>query len=220
MEQLSGPTFGPSAGGDPRQLVILLHGRGADGNDLLGLAPHFAELLPEARFVAPNAPNRCPSPFGGFEWFQLPAVPSGSFLDGVRAAGPGLDAFIDAELAASNLAADSLALVGFSQGTMMSLYVGLRRPDLVACILGYSGRLVGAPELSREITARPPVGLITGDADELIPPEALPEAASALKSVGVPIETHVRPGLGHGIDQEGVEIGRQFVAHHLGALTG
>ena len=158
MEQLSGPTFGPSAGGDPRQLVILLHGRGADGNDLLGLAPHFAELLPEARFVAPNAPNRCPSPFGGFEWFQLPAVPSGSFLDGVRAAGPGLDAFIDAELAASNLAADSLALVGFSQGTMMSLYVGLRRPDLVACILGYSGRLVGAPELSREITARPPVG--------------------------------------------------------------
>lgn len=220
-EPLSGPAFGPSAGGDPRQLVILLHGRGADGNDLLGLAPRFAELLPAARFVAPNAPYRCEPPYAGYEWFHLPdfqsnSILANSFLDGVRATGPLLDAFIDKELAASRLGADSLALVGFSQGTMMSLFVGLRRVDRLACILGYSGKLVGAELLSREITARPPVALIMGDADELIPPQAHPQAIMALESVGVPVEAHLRPGLGHGIDQEGVEIGRRFVARNLG----
>ncbi len=218
MEQLSGPAFGPSAGGDARQLVILLHGRGADGNDLLGLAPHFAELLPEARFVAPNAPHRCPPPSTGYEWFDLPDFQSNSFLNGVRATGPLLDAFIDNQLSASGLGADSLALLGFSQGTMMSLFVGLRRPDRLACILGYSGKLVGAELLSREITARPPVALIMGDADELIPPQAHHEAIMALKSVGVPVEAHLRPGLGHGIDQEGIEIGRRFVARNLGMV--
>ena len=202
VEPLSGPSAEPRSGGPARQLIILLHGRGANGNDLLGLAPPFSELLPDARFAAPNAPFVCEQSFGGFEWFHLEDRQPRSFLDGARAAGPQLDAFIDQELAASGLGVDKLALVGFSQGTMMSLFVGLRR--------------AGAEELSHEITARPPVSLITGDADELIPPEALPEAAKALKAAGVPVEAHVRPGLGHGIDQEGVEIGRRFVARNLG----
>ena len=157
VEPLSGPSAEPRSGGPARQLIILLHGRGANGNDLLGLAPPFSELLPDARFAAPNAPFVCEQSFGGFEWFHLEDRQPRSFLDGARAAGPQLDAFIDQELAASGLGVDKLALVGFSQGTMMSLFVGLRRAENVACILGFSGRLVGAEELSHEITARPPV---------------------------------------------------------------
>jgi phospholipase/carboxylesterase len=197
---LSGPVRNPASGGAPRQLVMLLHGVGADGNDLIGLAPLFARVLPDAEFVSPNAPFPCDMAPFGFQWFSIQDRTPAAILAGVRRAAPILDAFIDAELARRQLDEGDLALVGFSQGTMMSLYVGLRRARAVAGILGYSGALVGADLLADEIRARPPVLLVHGDADPIVPYAALSHAERALAAAGVPVETLTCPDLEHGID--------------------
>jgi phospholipase/carboxylesterase len=213
LPSLSGPVRRPAAGGKPRRLVILLHGLGADGNDLIGLAPYWAPLLPDAEFVAPDAPFPCDmAPFGR-QWFSLQDRSPAAILAGVRAAAPMLDGFIDDSLAARGLSEAELALVGFSQGTMMSLYCGLRRAKPVAAIIGFSGALIGAESLAQEIRSRPPVLLVHGDADEVVPPQALPAAAAALAAVGVRVETLTCPGLGHGIDEAGLRRGGEFLRH-------
>src|SRR5260370_27323072 len=173
LPTLSGPVHRQSSGGAPRRLVILLHGLGADGNDLIGLAPVWAKLLPDAEFLAPNAPFPYDMAPYGFQWFSLQDRSPETVLAGVRATAPMLDAFIDDALAARGLSETDLALVGFSQGTMMSLYVGLRRPKPVAGILGYSGALIGAESLAAEIRSRPRVLLVHGDADPVVPFSAL-----------------------------------------------
>jgi phospholipase/carboxylesterase len=212
---LSGPIQKPASGGKPRQLVVLMHGVGADGNDLIGLAPYWAALLPEAEFVSPDAPFPCDmAPFGR-QWFSLQDRSPPAILAGVRATAPILDAFLDEALAARGLADHQLALVGFSQGTMMALYVGLRRARAPACIVGYSGALVGADSLPQEIRARPKVLLIHGDADEVVPPHALPMAVNGLKAAGVAVDVLIRPGLGHGIDEEGLTGGGEFLRQAL-----
>jgi phospholipase/carboxylesterase len=211
LPSLSGPSQKPASGGAPRQLVVLLHGLGADGTDLIGLAPYWASLLPDAEFLSPDAPYPCDmAPFGR-QWFSLQDRSPDAILAGVRAAAPILDGFLDAALAKRGLSERSLALVGFSQGTMTSLYVGLRRAQASAGILGYSGALIGAETLSQEIRARPPVLLVHGDADEVVPPQALPLAAEGLEAAGVPVETLTCPGLGHGIDEEGLKRGGDFL---------
>ena len=203
---LDGPRFGPAAGGGARQLVVLLHGLGADGNDLIGLAPHLARGLPDAAFVAPNAPFPCDMAPYGRQWFSLQDRAPEAVLAGVRAAAPILDGFLDDELARHGLSDGQLALVGFSQGTMTGLYVGLRRAEPCAQIVGFSGALVGPEDLEREIRSRPPVLLVHGEADEVVPFPALAAAQAALKARQVPVEAHGRPGLGHGIDQQGLEL--------------
>ena len=208
---LSGPIQPPASGGKPRQLVVLLHGLGADGNDLIGLAPYWAPLLPEAEFVSPDAPFPCDMAPYGRQWFSLQDRSPVAILAGVRATAPMLDAFIDQSLAARGLGDEALALVGFSQGTMMSLFVGLRRAKPGAGIVGYSGALVGAERLAQEIRARPPVLLIHGDADEVVPPQALPLAERSLKAAGVPVETVTCRGLGHAIDETGLRRGGEFL---------
>jgi phospholipase/carboxylesterase len=215
LPDLSGPSRKPASGGKARQLVVLLHGVGADGNDLIGLAPYWAALLPEAEFVSPDAPFPCDmAPFGR-QWFSLQDRSPAAILAGVRATAPILDAFLDAALAARGLGDRQLALVGFSQGTMMSLYVGLRRAQALAGIVGYSGALVGADSLPREIRSRPKVLLMHGDADEIVPVQALSMAANELKAAGVPVESLTRPGLGHGIDEEGLTRGGEFLRQVL-----
>ena len=139
---LSGPSRPPALGGRPSRLVILLHGLGADGNDLIGLAPYWAPLLPTTEFLSPNAPFPCDMAPYGYQWFSAQDRSPAAVLAGVRAAAPFLDAFIDDALAERGLDDADLALVGFSQGTMMALYVGLRRSQPVAGILGFSGRLL------------------------------------------------------------------------------
>ncbi len=215
LPTLSGPVRKPASGGKPRQLVVLLHGLGADGNDLIGLAPYWAPLLPEAEFVSPDAPFPCDmAPFGR-QWFSLQERSPEAILAGVRAAAPILDAFLDDALAARGLDESCLALVGFSQGTMMSLYVGLRRSTSPAGILGYSGARVGAEALPTEIRSRPPVLLVHGDADEVVPFAALSRAAEGLKAAGVSVEQVARRGLGHGIDEEGLRRGGEFLRRAL-----
>jgi len=215
---LTGPIHKAASGGAPGRLVVLLHGLGADGNDLIGLAPVWAPLLPDAEFVAPDAPFPCDmAPFGR-QWFSLQDRSPDVILAGVRAAAPFLDAFITDTLAARGLDEGRLALVGFSQGTMMALHVGLRRAKPVAGILGYSGALIGAEGLPKEIRSRPPVLLVHGDADEIVPHQALAGAVQGLAAAGVPVEQLTCPGLGHGIDEPGLRRGGAFLQRVLAPL--
>jgi phospholipase/carboxylesterase len=212
MALLSGPRLPPRRPGPPRQLVVLLHGVGADGNDLIELAPELARRLPHAAFVAPNGPEPCDmAPFGR-QWFSLRDLRPAALLAGVQARLPVLNAFLDAELQASGLGPRQLALVGFSQGTMLALYAALRRTPAIAAVLGYSGALLGAQRLPAEIASRPPVFLIHGEADEIVPVQALHAAVQGLQAAEVPVRWSLRPGLGHGIDPESLEHGAAFLA--------
>lgn len=215
--ELSGPGYPPADGGAARQLVILLHGYGADGNDLISLAPHWARLLPGAAFVSPHAPFPCEmGPFGR-QWFGFENRDSAALLAGAQAAASPLDGFIDAELARLGLDESRLALVGFSQGTMMALHVALRRPRPVAAVVGYSGALIAPERLAADITVRPPVLLIHGDVDQVVPYQALAAAQQVLEAAGVPVTTETRPGLAHGIDEAGLALGGQFLAQAFAA---
>ena len=219
---LDGPRI-PAAAGQTRQLVVFLHGYGADGNDLIELGRQWRALLPEAAFVSPHAPERSPAAPMGRQWFALssrsPDDPGGGedrWNGAVKARGA-IDAFLDAELERLGLDDSKLALVGFSQGSMMALHVGLRRPRAPAAILGFSGLLVG-PERLSEATARdthgrpPPILLVHGDQDPLIPFDAMFAAAEALAQASIPAQWHLSLGVGHGIDAEGLRQGGLFLA--------
>jgi phospholipase/carboxylesterase len=210
---LDGPRLGPR-GRTPSALVVLLHGYGANGDDLIALADAWQPVLPDATFVAPNAPQTIPGMYGGLQWFALTLRDPSEYWRGVEAARPVLDRFLDAELARYRLGPGRLVLVGFSQGTMMALHVGLRRAGAPAGIVAYSGLLAGPEHLNRT-TARPPVLMIHGEADDLIPVEALHIGREALAEAGLPVEWHVRPGLGHGIDPEGQHMAGHFIAQVL-----
>lgn len=213
---LNGPALPPATGRPPRQVVLLLHGVGADGNDLIGLAPFFQQVLPEAAFFSPNAPERYDMAPFGHQWFSIRDFGPAARLKGAQGAAPILDHFIDHLLAIFGLTESDMALIGFSQGTMMSLHVGLRRARPLAGIIGYSGALVGPELLASEIRSRPPVLLVHGDADGILPVAALGQAEQALKANGVPVEAHVRPGLAHGIDEDGIRLGQEFLKARLG----
>jgi len=214
--QLDGPRLEPRSGA-ARRLVVFLHGYGADGNDLIEIGRAWQQLLPDTAFVSPHAPEPCAGAPMGRQWFALTFRDPDERWRGVNAAAPTLNAFLDAELARHKLPPSALALVGFSQGTMMALHVGLRRSSPVAAIVGYSGLFVlpnnAEPEaVAGEIKSRPPVLLIHGDRDELIPVQALFHATQALAALEVPTEWHISPGIGHGIDQEGLRHGGEFLA--------
>jgi phospholipase/carboxylesterase len=212
---LTGPRV-PPARGEATHLAVLVHGYGADGNDLIGLAPHFQRAMPTVAFVAPNAPTRLPgSP--GYQWFPISRLDPHEMQKGVAVAAPVLDAFLDAELARLKLGRDRLMLIGFSQGTMLSLAVGLAKP--CAAILGYSGVLTNSalPDLGPDA---PPVLLVHGDQDATIPVEALLYSATALADAGARVQWHVSPGVGHGIAPDGLALGVGFLTLAMrGQLT-
>lgn len=217
LTRIDGPRQPPANGQPPAKLVILLHGYGADGNDLIGLAPYWARMLPDTAFVSPHAPEACAMQPAGRQWFAIGNFDAEERLRGAEQAAPVLDAFIDQELARYGLDDSRLALVGFSQGTMMALHVGLRRPRPCAGILGFSGALVAPERLPAEITARPPVLLIHGDMDELLPVMSVLEAAQGLGAAEVAAEWHISANCGHSIAEDGLELGGQFLQR---ALTG
>ena len=210
MNTMDGPRVAPKRL-PATHLVVLCHGYGSDGNDLIGLVPHWQDALPTAAFSSPNAPERCTMAGAGYQWFPLSRLDPQETLRGTEAAAPKLNAFLDAELSRLNLTGDKLALVGFSQGTMMSLSVGLRRNPAPAAIVGFSGLLAGAETLPRMEKA-PPVLLIHGDSDQVIPPQALFMSANALGGAGVPVQWHMSKGLGHGIDPVGLALAGQFLS--------
>jgi len=205
--------------GQAKSIVVFLHGYGADGADLLGLADTLAEHLPDTLFLAPDAPEPCTgNPFGR-QWFPIPWLDGSTEAQaaaGLAAAARDLDAWLDAALADSGLAPAALALIGFSQGTMMALEVAPRRSAPLAGVVAFSGRLLRPEALTAEVRVKPPVLLIHGDSDDLIPPQALFLAANGLAALGVPVEWHLSAGIGHGIDQEGLRHGGEFLARRFG----
>ncbi len=212
MNMLSGPSADPAAGGPPRQLVVLLHGVGADGNDLINLSQPLAQALPHARFIAPHAPEPCDMAPMGYQWFSLQDRTPDVMMKGVRRTAPMVDAFIDAELARDGLADHQLALLGFSQGTMMSLHVAPRREQAMAGLLCFSGALLSGELLKDEAKSKPPVMLIHGEADTVVPVQAMHAAVGSLQTVDIHVQWMARPGLPHGIDPEGIAAGAAFLA--------
>ena len=216
LPEISGPVRPPAAGGAPGALVVLLHGWGADGNDLIGLAPEWARLVPGARFVSPHAPYPCDENPMGRQWFSFADRDPRAIAEGAEHAGRTIDAFVDAELAAAGLGDERLVLVGFSQGAMMALYVALRRERTCAAVIGYSGALIGGETLPAELRVKPPVFLAHGDADPMVPFDSLATAVEALGALGVAVRWHAARGVGHAIDAEGIALGGEFMVNALG----
>ncbi len=195
------------ARGPATHLVVLVHGYGADGEDLIGLAQHWQALLPTVAFAAPNAPARVPGG-PGYQWFPISRIDPHEMRKGVEVAAPLLDEYLDGELARLGLPPERLALAGFSQGTMLSLHLGPRRKVPPAAIVGFSGLLPGAPGDG----AFPPVLLTHGDSDQVIPPQAMFLAANQLGLAGATVQWHLARGMGHGIDPEGLAMAGQFLS--------
>ncbi len=205
--------------GELRSIVVLLHGYGANGADLLGLADPLGEHLPDTLFVAPDAPETIPGMPTGFQWFPIPWIDGSSEEEaepGIVAASADLNAFLDALMVDEDVLPEQVVLLGFSQGTMMSLHVAPRREDAVAGIVAFSGRLLNPEVLADEVVSRPPVLLLHGDADDVVPVESLPQAAEALQEAGwQDVYAHVMKGTGHGIAPDGLSVALAFMRDKL-----
>jgi phospholipase/carboxylesterase len=207
---IDGPRVAPASGGAARSIVILVHGYGSNGEDLIGLAPYWRDTLADTVFVAPNAPEPGPDAPGGYQWWP---VWNPDRAAGVRGAAAVLDTFIDTELARYGLSEDRLALVGFSQGTMLALHVAPRRERQLAGVVAYSGMLIDPEET--DLRTRPPVLLVHGDADPMVPVAAFHNTETALRRLGFQLSTHVSHGLGHSIDMDGLRLGGAFLSKVL-----
>jgi phospholipase/carboxylesterase len=206
MAELDGPRWGPASKATPTQLVVLCHGVGADGHDLIDLAPTWGHALPDALFVSVDAPFPHDSGFGRQWWSVADRTPA-VMEAGVRQAAGFLDAFIDAELARLGLPADAYALMGFSQGAMTVLFTGLRRATAPRAILAFSGALIAPDSLAGELANHAPVLLVHGEADDVVPAQRSRDAETALRAARVPVEAVYVPRLGHGIDDTGLAMG-------------
>lgn len=215
MVGIDGPRQPPARGGRPDSLVVLLHGYGSNGADLISLAPYWSKALPGAQFLSPNAPEPIPGMPGAYQWFGLAMRDPALLERGAAQAARLIDGFIDRELERYGLDDSRLALVGFSQGTMMALYAGLRRARPPAAILGYSGMLVGAGGLKERAAAAPPILLIHGDQDDRIPLSAMFETAQGLAEAGLGAFWHVSYGVPHAIGPDGLELGGAFLKSAL-----
>lgn len=210
MSLLDGPRLSPLSG-TARQLIVLVHGYGADGNDLIELGRQWQTALPDAAFAAPHAPDPAPGT-PGHQWFPIGSLSPADVEPGAGLALPGLEAFIEAELAATGVAPENLALAGFSQGSMMALYAGLRRKTAPAALLAYSGLLAGRIPQPAAGGTYPPVFLSHGDSDNVVPPQLMFMALGALQQVGARVDWHLARNVAHGIDPESLELGGQFLA--------
>ena len=213
---LQGPSVAPASGQPAKQLVIFCHGVGSDGQDLIGLAPYFAKVLPDAQFVSPNGPEAFDLAPAGYQWFSLNNPDLASRLTGTQAAGPVLDAYIDQQMALYGLEAKDVALVGFSQGAMMSLHVGIRRQQQLAGILAYSGAIIAPDLIAGELKTQPPVLMMHGATDDVVPIEALYEGVAALQGSGVLARGEVVPHLGHSLNDKCIMEGMDFLAECFG----
>lgn len=216
---VNGASLKPRSGAAPKQIVMLLHGFGSNGADMIALAPQWQDVLPDALFLAPHAPQRCGMMGMGYQWWGLTGFAPSALAAGAASAAPAINNFIDRKLAQYDLTEADLALVGFSQGTMMALHVGLRRPRAVAAVVGYSGMLTGFADLAHKDFPKPPVLLVHGTADPVVPIAALHIAESDLKHLGVEVTTHVSYGVAHTVDPVGLRLGRDFLAENFSSAS-
>lgn len=209
------------ASGEVRAAVVFLHGYGANGADLIGLAEPLAPHLPDTLFLSPDAPEACDGAPGGRQWFPIPWIDGSSeemARDGLLRAVDDLQAFLDGVMVDEDLLPEQVALLGFSQGSMMALHAAPRREDPVAAVVAFSGRLLEPESLEGELRCRPPVLLVHGDRDDVVPVQALPEAARALEAAGwTEVYAHVMKGTAHGIAPDGLSVALAFLRERLGA---
>jgi len=208
-----------AASGKGTSLVVFLHGYGANAQDLLGLADPLAPHMPDTVFVAPDAPEQCAGSPMGYQWFPIPWIDGSSEEDsaaGMERAVGDLNAYLDTVMQEEGISADKTILFGFSQGTMMALHVAPRRPEAVAGVVGFSGRLMSPELLEDEAVVKPPVLLVHGDQDDVVPPASLPEAADALTAAGFEVYAHVMKGTAHGIAPDGLSVAAAFMREKLG----
>ena len=200
--------------GKARSMVIFVHGYCADVADLLGLADPLAPHLPDTVFYSPNAPEKCVNNPFGYQWFPIPWLDGSSEAEAKASMAVAVDllnGFIDAKLAEEKVAPEALALVGFSQGTMMSLHIAPRRDRAMAGVVGFSGRLLAPETLAAEAKVKPPVLLVHGDADEMVPYADMGRAGDALVSAGFEVYGHTMKGTGHGIAPDGLQVALSFL---------
>jgi phospholipase/carboxylesterase len=214
---IDGPRQPPARGGKPDSLVVFLHGYGSNGADLISLAPYWAKVLPGAQFLAPNGPEPVPMAPGGYQWFPISQADPRLMAQGAAHAAGVVDRFLDREIARYQLPSGRVALVGFSQGTMMALQVGLRRAESLGAILGFSGALPGPERLKDEIKSKPPVLLVHGSEDDMIPVGMVLAAAQGLAAAGHAAQWRISYGVPHSIGPDGLEFGGLFLK---GALSG
>jgi len=208
---LSGPMLPPKSGGAAKQAMVLLHGYGADGADLLSLGYQWRELWPDMLFVAPNAPQACAANPGGYEWFPLGPDRIAGRIAGVEGARPVLVNFLMDLWVQTGLGPADTVLVGFSQGAMMALHVGTGLDRPLAAIVAFSGGLV----LGEGPYALSPVAVVHGDADAVVDPDLGREAAQVLGAKGFEVALHMSPGIGHGIAPDGLAFATAFLVEHL-----
>ncbi len=207
-------SFGPASKAAPKQLVVLVHGLSGTGADMIALAPLLAAALPDAVFVAPDAPQQNDRG-GGLQWFSLGVIDPHLLGAGVRQGQRALDGFIDATLAAYRLPADAYALVGFSQGAMTVLFTGLRRAVPPRAILAYSGAMIDPQSLAAEMRHKAPVLLVHGELDDVVPAFRSRDAEAALRQAGVPVQALYEPELAHSLGEPGMQAGIAFLRRHL-----
>lgn len=217
MTKLSGPMLPPRSGEAAKQLVVLLHGYGSDGSDLIALAQHWQELLPDALFVSPNAHERIPDSPAGYQWFaidveRLAALNGGGRLEGIMLARPVIVEFLKALWAQTGLSAADTILGGFSQGAMMALHVGTSLDEQLMGIIGFSGAFIEPDGFADGNKARPPVCLVHGDMDQVVAPGLSERAAEQLRASGFEVNYHVSQGVGHGISPDGLAFASAFIA--------
>jgi phospholipase/carboxylesterase len=214
VTKLSGPMLPPASGGTPKQAVVLLHGYGSDGNDLIGLAPHWQCILPDAVFISPNAPQACRQFGFGFQWFDVSF--DGDRLarrqEGVVQARPILLEFLEDLWSQSGIAPENTILAGFSQGAMMALHTGLSLEQPLMGIIAFSGAFLPPDGFGSATLAKTPVCLVHGDVDDVVNPEHSADADVALRLAGYDVSYHVSPGVGHGIAPDGLAFASQFIA--------
>lgn len=215
MSELRTYNHGPASGGKPDSLVIFLHGLGANGQDLLGLAYEFKAELPHTLFISPDAPFHCDMAPMGYQWFSLQEWTPEAILKGVQDATPLLRDFIESQARKYEVPMNKVALVGFSQGTMMSLYVGPRLAEQIAGIVGYSGAFIEEDGVDLSALRKPPVLLIHGMADMVVPVSAYYHARDKLEAAGFTVEGGVTPMLPHSIDMRGIHDARDFLKRVL-----
>ncbi|MCW1430259.1 alpha/beta hydrolase [Novosphingobium sp. JCM 18896] len=215
MKIVNGASLQPKSGAKPGQIVLLLHGFGSNGRDMVALAPAWQQSMPDALFLAPHAPQAC-AMGTGYQWWPLADISPAALARGAASAAPAIDSFIDRKLEQYGLGEADLAIVGFSQGAMMALHVGLRRPKAAACLVGYSGMLTGAPQLQHALVSKPPVLLVHGAQDPVVPVAALHDAERVLKHLDIEVRTHISQNTGHIVDPAGLRLGGEFVARALG----
>lgn len=211
MEEWKTYAFGPASGAKPEKVVLMLHGYGSNGQDLISLAPYLAEGAPNAIFLSPDAPFVCDMSAMGRQWFPLQSFDPDYMLDGIRRSEPILNHYIDQVLQQLGLEDADLVLLGFSQGTMMSLFAAPRRRQRIAGVIGYSGALLGEGELGGPAIQKIPVLLIHGEDDQVVTFDRHEQATSALKTHGFDVETLSIPGLPHSIDDAGIKTGTAFL---------